>query len=379
MFKHPRGRTLGPAGAIATSSSGSTDSRRHGPGGLGGERRSLLNPAHRYSCGMRQGILRLRRTEGFSIERGITCRFECASAVPASRLRRPAAGAQQQQLVANDVPQVRRKLGTISVADGDDPSCLDPMVSSRRPPSAQSADPAFGLFQSRRSRHRPACRRAERNIGGGLGLQRGSNVGMARSRRRIMFWSPKFRAPTQRSGSAVDRRRGRADRRRLGGCWRHRSRKTRPTPSLRSPTSAPPRRSRRRTAMPSRTAMSFGRAAAGFFGGGSRARRRRLSTIPTSARSSRFLYPGLFEAGDRPEPGQPGATGQSGAVSPNKTFTATGPVACTNGRRHRQADSHAAARRDGLSHGKQNGLWWEVADENDNVGWVLNTKLEPSR
>jgi hypothetical protein len=29
--------------------------------------------------------------------------------------------------------------------------------------------------------------------------------------------------------------------------------------------------------------------------------------------------------------------------------------------------------------GPQNGLWWEVADENDNVGWVLNTKLEPSR
>ena len=28
--------------------------------------------------------------------------------------------------------------------------------------------------------------------------------------------------------------------------------------------------------------------------------------------------------------------------------------------------------------GKQDGLWWEVADENDNVGWVLNTKLAPS-
>ena len=29
--------------------------------------------------------------------------------------------------------------------------------------------------------------------------------------------------------------------------------------------------------------------------------------------------------------------------------------------------------------GKQDGLWWEVADENDNVGWVLNTKLTPGR
>jgi hypothetical protein len=29
--------------------------------------------------------------------------------------------------------------------------------------------------------------------------------------------------------------------------------------------------------------------------------------------------------------------------------------------------------------GNKNGLWWEVADENDNTGWVINTKLEPSR
>lgn len=29
--------------------------------------------------------------------------------------------------------------------------------------------------------------------------------------------------------------------------------------------------------------------------------------------------------------------------------------------------------------GNKNGLWWEVADENDNVGWVLNTKLQPAK
>jgi hypothetical protein len=29
--------------------------------------------------------------------------------------------------------------------------------------------------------------------------------------------------------------------------------------------------------------------------------------------------------------------------------------------------------------GNKNGLWWEVADENDNVGWVLNTGLAPSQ
>jgi hypothetical protein len=29
--------------------------------------------------------------------------------------------------------------------------------------------------------------------------------------------------------------------------------------------------------------------------------------------------------------------------------------------------------------GNKDGLWWEVADENDNVGWVINTKLQPSQ
>jgi hypothetical protein len=29
--------------------------------------------------------------------------------------------------------------------------------------------------------------------------------------------------------------------------------------------------------------------------------------------------------------------------------------------------------------GKKEGLWWEVSDENDNLGWTLNTKLEPAR
>jgi hypothetical protein len=28
--------------------------------------------------------------------------------------------------------------------------------------------------------------------------------------------------------------------------------------------------------------------------------------------------------------------------------------------------------------GVKDGLWWQVADENDNVGWVLNTKPAPS-
>ena len=28
--------------------------------------------------------------------------------------------------------------------------------------------------------------------------------------------------------------------------------------------------------------------------------------------------------------------------------------------------------------GKKPDTWWDVADENDNVGWMLNTGLEPA-
>ncbi len=76
---------------------------------------------------------------------------------------------------------------------------------------------------------------------------------------------------------------------------------------------------------------------------------------------------------------QPGSTGTAEAT-PAKTFTATGPVAM-----HKTAAAGGAVIRTlppgamVYPTGNKNGLWWEVADENDNVGWVLNTKLTPTQ
>jgi hypothetical protein len=76
---------------------------------------------------------------------------------------------------------------------------------------------------------------------------------------------------------------------------------------------------------------------------------------------------------------QPGSVGTAEAT-PAKTFTAQAQVAL------RAAASASAKVLRTLPPGAmvyptgvKNGLWWEVADENDNVGWVLNTKLAPSR
>lgn len=67
-------------------------------------------------------------------------------------------------------------------------------------------------------------------------------------------------------------------------------------------------------------------------------------------------------------------------AAPSKTFTATAPLNL-----RRAPDTKSAVLRTlppgsiVYPTGNKNGLWWEVADENDNTGWVLNTKLEPSR
>jgi hypothetical protein len=74
----------------------------------------------------------------------------------------------------------------------------------------------------------------------------------------------------------------------------------------------------------------------------------------------------------------PGATGTAEAT-PAKTFTAQVPAAM-----HMTAAASARIIRTlppgaiVYPTGARNGLWWEVADENDNVGWVINTKLAPS-
>ena len=73
-----------------------------------------------------------------------------------------------------------------------------------------------------------------------------------------------------------------------------------------------------------------------------------------------------------------GAEGTAEA-SPGRTFTAQGPVqmrasAASGARVVRTLPGGAIV----YPTGKRNGLWWEVADENDNLGWVLNTRLAPS-
>ena len=74
----------------------------------------------------------------------------------------------------------------------------------------------------------------------------------------------------------------------------------------------------------------------------------------------------------------PGAAGTAEAA-PTKTYTAQGPVAMrASGVATAKVIRTLPAGAIVYPTGTKAGLWWEVADENDNVGWVLNTKLAPS-
>ncbi|RYY32936.1 MAG: SH3 domain-containing protein, partial [Sphingomonadales bacterium] len=95
----------------------------------------------------------------------------------AQRLAKPSSGQRLQEATANDVPRCTRKLGTLSIEDGDDPSAWT--QASLAPPSkllkvlvARSG--CFNLVD--RGTGLNAASR-ERAIGGSLGLQRRSNVG----------------------------------------------------------------------------------------------------------------------------------------------------------------------------------------------------------
>ena len=76
---------------------------------------------------------------------------------------------------------------------------------------------------------------------------------------------------------------------------------------------------------------------------------------------------------------QPGDTGTA-ETAPKNTFTTQRPVvmrvsAAGGAKVIRTLPPGSTV----YPTGSKNGLWWEVADENDNVGWVLNTGLAPSQ
>ena len=312
---------------------------------------------------------------------GVAAVLAAASPASAQRLSKPSGTQRLQEATMNDVPRCTRKLGTVSVMDGDDPSgwtqfqLAGPQkllkVLVQRSGCFNLVDRGSGLSAAQR----------ERDISGNLGLQRRSNVGQGQIKAADYVLVAEVQASNRNSGgSAVGAGLGGLVGGRFGGLVGGISSKKMEANTVLSLTNV---RTTETIAVQdgyaAKNSLSFGGGGGGFFGGvgagvvGGGYDNTDIGRIVTLAFIQAYTKLvtdlGLVT---------PGAVGTAEA-SPGKTFTAQVSVAMRSG-----ASASARAIRTlpagtiVYPTGAKEGLWWEVADENDNVGWVLNTKLAPS-
>jgi curli biogenesis system outer membrane secretion channel CsgG len=288
-----------------------------------------------------------------------------------------------QEQMMNDVPHCTRKLGTVSVMDGDDPSGWTQFQLSGPQKLIKVLVQRSGCFNLVDRGSGLSAAQRERDIGANLGLQRRSNVGQGQIKAADYVLVAEVQASNRNSsGSGVAAGvggllGGRAVGGLIGGIG---SRKMEANTVLSLTNVRTTETISTVDGYAAKNSISFGGGGGGFFGGGAAAAVGggydntdigRIVTLAFIQAYSKMVNElGLV---------QPGAVGTAEAA-PAKTFTAQGPVAL-------RASAAAGGRvlrtipAGGIVYptGNKNGLWWEVADENDNVGWVLNTKLAPSK
>jgi curli biogenesis system outer membrane secretion channel CsgG len=305
----------------------------------------------------------------------------CGAPLEAQHLAKASSGQRLQQATMDDVPHCARKLGTISVADGDDPSGwtqfqLAPpskllKVMIQRSGCFNLVDRGTGLNAAER----------ERAIGGNLGLQRGSNVGQGQIKAADYVLVAEIQgANSNASGSAVGGVAGGLIGGRLGGVIggiRTRKMEANTIVSVTNVRTTETIATEDGYAAKNDIGFAAG-GGLGFFGGAAGA----VGGGYENTDIGRIVTLSFIQAYSKLVTSlnlvQPGSTGTA-EVAPTKTFRTLGPVVM----RKSAAASGAAIRSlppGAILYptGNKNGLWWEVADENDNVGWVLNTKLAPS-
>jgi hypothetical protein len=282
----------------------------------------------------------------------------------------------QTQAVA-EIPRCARKLGTLSIMDGDDTrgwmqynlaspqKLLKAMV--QKSGCFNLVDRGAGLNAAQ----------IERNIGGNLGLQRGSNVGQGQIKAADYVLVAEVQASDSNAGGgAVAGALGGLIGGRVGGLVGGIK-----TTKLEANTVLSLTNVRTTETMAvqegyaAKNDIGWGAGGGWGFGGavGGGYEDTEIGRIITLS----FInsYTKLVT-----DLGLLSTTTTAAADAPSKTFVATRvtnmrATAAAGGKLIRALPAGAIV----YPTGTKNGLWWEVADENDNVGWVLNTGLEPAR
>jgi curli biogenesis system outer membrane secretion channel CsgG len=299
------------------------------------------------------------------------------SPAAAERPAKASGGQKLQQQAMQDVPTCARKLGTLSIADGDDANAWTQYSLAAPSKLLRVLVQRSGCFNLVDRGTGLAAASKERDIGGNLGLQRKSNVGQGQIKAADYVLVAEVQgANSNVSGSGVAGGVASVFGGPIGGLIGGiKSRKLEANTVLSLTNVRTTETIAVEDGYAAKNDLSFGGGGfigvAGAVGGGYDStdigRIVTLSFIQAYAKMVTGL--GLI---------QPGAAGTAEAA-PSKTFTTQGPVAM-----RKTAVATAAVLRTlpvgsiVYPTGNKNGLWWEVADENDNVGWVLNTKLAPS-
>ncbi|HEX8669017.1 MAG TPA: CsgG/HfaB family protein [Allosphingosinicella sp.] len=310
--------------------------------------------------------------------------FSVAAGGPAlakPKLAKASSGQRLQEQTMNDVPRCARKLGTISIVDGDDASpwtqwSLAPpskllKVMVQRSGCFNLVDRGAGLSAAEK----------ERAIGGNLGLQRGSNVGVGQIKAADYVLVAEIQgANSNVSGNAAGAAAGAVIGGPIGGILGGiRSKKMEANTVLSVTNVRTTETIATEDGYAAKNDISWAAGGGGFFGSGG------IGVVGggySNTDIGRIVTLSFIQAYAKLVNGlglvQPGGAGTAEAA-PLKTFTVQAPsqlrkVAAATGQAIRTLPPGAIV----YPTGNKDGLWWEVADENDNVGWVLNTKLAPT-
>lgn len=287
-------------------------------------------------------------------------------------------GQQMQTQASNEVPRCARKLGTLSIVDGDDPSGWSQYNLASPQKVLRAIVQRSGCFNLVDRGVGLGAAQKERDIGGNLGLQRGSNVGQGQVKAADYVLVAEVQGGNSNAGGAglaaglagslIGGRAGSL----IGGIK---------TKKLEANTvlSLTNVRTTETMAVTEGYAVKndIGWSAGGSYGwsgadvgGYENTDIGRIITLAFVQAYSKMVN----------ELGIVSDAGPAAAAAPSKTFVATRvtnlrATPTANGKLVRALPAGATV----FPTGKKQEMWWEVSDENDNVGWVLNTALEPSR
>lgn len=311
-----------------------------------------------------------------------TCLILClgSQALAAPKQAKASNAEKLQRQAVSDVPTCTRKLGTLSIIDGDDSSGWTQFqlaapqkllkVIVQRSGCFNLVDRGSGLTAAQR----------ERDIGTSLGLQARSNVGQNQIKAADYVLIAELQASnsnSQGSGAAAA----------IGGMFGPigglvgsiRSKKLEANTVLSVTNVRTTETIATVEGYAAKNDIGFG-GGGGFFagvgvgavgGGYDNTDIGRIVTLAFIDAYSKLV----IELGGV----QPGGVGTAEAA-PTKSFTALAPIALrqtalATGSVIRTLPAGSTV----FPTGNKDGLWWEVADENDNIGWVINTKLQPSQ